>query len=102
MAQTQICSAGVAGAHLEEHELAAQGGLIHVHERGQLGQGDGGVELEQLLEAGQVLLLLHHALEAAQLQPVCFLYQHQDNLCQLCLATQPGAKGALVLMHYSW
>ena len=50
-------------------------------ERGQLGQGDGGVQLEQLLEAGQVLLLLHHALEAPQLQPVRFLHQQQDTSC---------------------
>ena len=67
----------MAGAYLEEHELAAQGGLIHVHERGQLGQRYGGVQLQQLLEAGQMLLLLHHALEAPQLQPVCFLHQHR-------------------------
>ena len=62
--------------YLEEHELAAKGGLVHVHEGGQLGQRDGCVQLEQLLEGGQVLLLLHHALEAPQLQPVRFLRQH--------------------------
>ncbi len=66
---------GVEG-NLEKHELAAQGGLVHVHEGGQLGQRDGRVQLEQLLEGGQVLLLLHHALEAPQLQPVRFLRQH--------------------------
>ena len=44
--------------HLEEDELGAQGGLVDVHEGCQLGQADGGVQLEQLLQAGKVALLL--------------------------------------------
>lgn len=59
--------------YLEEHELAAQRSLIHVHEGGQLRQRDGCVQLQQLLEGRQVLLLLHHALEAPKLQPVRLL-----------------------------
>lgn len=74
--------------HLEEDELGAESGLVEVHEGGQLGQRDGGVQLEQLLEAGQVALLLHQPQEAPQLQPVCLLHIPRRNttsdlLCEL-------------------
>ena len=36
----------VLGTCLEQHELGAEGGLIHVHEGCQLGQRDGGVQLQ--------------------------------------------------------
>ncbi len=42
IATALLCQCGITikqqQGYLEEHELAAKGGLIHVHERGQLGQ----------------------------------------------------------------
>ena len=64
---------------LEEHELGAQGGLVHVHERRQFRQRNRRVQLEQLLEAGQVALLRDQAQEAAQLQPVRLLFWQQNR-----------------------
>lgn len=69
--------------HLEQHELRAQRGLVHVHERGELGQRDGRVQPQQLLEAGQVALLAHQAQEAAQLKPVRLLHPANNKTsCQ--------------------
>lgn len=75
------------GWHLQQDELGAEGGLVEVHEGGQFGQRDGGVQLQQLLEAGQVALLLHQAQEAPQLQPVRLLRAQQPDLkcCGPCI-----------------
>ena len=68
-----ICTRFKRTQHLEQEQLSAQGGLVQVHEAGQLGQADGGVQLQQQLQGGQVALLHDQAQEAAQLQPVHLL-----------------------------
>ncbi len=93
------------GGHLEEDELGAEGGLVEVHEGGELGQRDGRIQLEQLLQAGQVALLLHQAKETPQLQPVRLLRAHQtDNVrqcrpCLLFLRSRLHCRPRLSCMH---
>ena len=85
---------------LEQHELAAHGGLVQVHERGQLAQRHRRVQLQQLLEHGQVPLLVHQAQEAAQLQPVRLLRHKRTmpDLTSICvIARFLHASGELAL-----
>lgn len=63
--------------YLEDLQLRAHSGRIHIQQAGQLGQRDGGVQLQQLLEGRQVALLMQESQEAPGL--------HHRNQSQLNL-----------------